>query len=183
MKIQVTPSWCLFLDRDGVINERIMGDYVKTIDEFKFRPGVLVALEKLNTLFQYVFVVTNQQGIGKGIMSATQLLEVHDYMESQVRQSNGRITKVYFAPDKASPTNNLRKPEPGMALQAQREFDGVNFHQSIMVGDTDSDILFGSRLGMKTVRIKTDDEPIGVEADYTINGLLELIELLEYERN
>jgi len=183
MKIHISSSWCLFLDRDGVINERIMGDYVKSVEEFEFKSGVLTALAKFKPLFKYVFVVTNQQGIGKGLMTEDQLTAVHNYMLDQVRIAEGDIAQVYFAPDMASPENKMRKPESGMALQAQREFVGVDFNQAIMVGDTDSDIVFGKRLGMKTVRIITDNEIIGVEADLTVDGLLDLVEYLEYERN
>jgi phosphoglycolate phosphatase-like HAD superfamily hydrolase len=61
-----------------------------------------------------------------------------------------------------------------MALLAQRQFEGVDFNKSIMVGDSNSDIVFGQKLGMKTVRIATQ-EPILVEADYTLSSLMELL--------
>ena len=71
----------------------------------------------------------------------------------------------------------MRKPNSGMALKAKEEFPEVDFSKSIMVGDTDSDILFGMNLGMKTVRIKTV-EPIKVESDLTLNSLRELVEFI-----
>jgi phosphoglycolate phosphatase-like HAD superfamily hydrolase len=66
-----------------------------------------------------------------------------------------------------------------MALLAQRQHKGVDFSKSIMVGDTDSDILFGSKLGMKTVRIVSEIETVKVEADLTIGSLFELQKYLE----
>ena len=153
----VDSSWTLFLDRDGVINHRIMGGYVTCIEEFKFLEGVLEAFSEFNLLFSNVFIVTNQQGISKGIMEERNLLEVHRYMEDEVLKAKGKITK------------------------AKEEFPSIDFSKSIMIGDTDSDIIFGKNLGMKTVRIKTV-EPIGIEADLTCLSLKEFSELLNYEK-
>jgi D-glycero-D-manno-heptose 1,7-bisphosphate phosphatase len=177
----VDSSWTLFLDRDGVINHRIMGGYVTCIDEFKFLDGVLEAFSHFNHLFSNIFIVTNQQGIAKGIMKERNLLDVHGYMEGEVLKANGKITKSYYAPELKSDENSTRKPKPIMALKAKEEYPSIDFSKSIMVGDTDSDIKFGKNLGMKTVRIKTV-EPIGVEADLTCISLKEFSELLSYEK-
>lgn len=174
---KIDSSWTLFLDRDGVINHRIMGGYVTKIDEFQFLDGVLDAFEKFNRVFRHVFIVTNQQGIAKKQMEESNLLEIHRYMEDEVLKVNGKITKCYYAPELKSDIHSTRKPKPFMALKANEEFDGVDFSKSIMIGDTDSDILFGKNLGMKTIRIKTV-EPIGVEADFTCLSLKEFSELL-----
>lgn len=172
-QLTIDASWTLFLDRDGVINTRKMGGYIQSIDEFQFLPGSKEAIANLSTIFQYVFVVTNQQGIGKGIMTESNLLEIHSYMTKEVEKLNGSITKCYFAPDLTSPENTLRKPNIGMGLLAKSEYPEINFEKSIMVGDSDSDIQFGINLGMTTMRIKTV-EPIKIEADFTFNSLLEL---------
>ena len=65
----IDASWTLFLDRDGVINHRKMGGYIETIEEFQFLPNVKEAIAGLSQHFQHIFVVTNQQGIGKGWFS------------------------------------------------------------------------------------------------------------------
>ena len=177
----VDSSWTLFLDRDGVINHRIMGGYVTCVEEFKFLDGVLEAFSDFNSLFSNIFIVTNQQGIAKGIMEERNLLEVHRYMEDEVLKAKGKITKSYYAPELKSDEHSTRKPKPAMALKAKEEFPTIDFLKSIMVGDTDSDIKFGKNLGMKTVRIKTV-EPIGIEADLTCLSLKEFSELLSYEK-
>ncbi len=174
----IDSSWSLFLDRDGVINERIMGDYVKSVHEFNFLPNVPQAIAGFSSLFKHVFIVTNQQGIGKGLMTESNLLDIHDYMCQEVEKVGGKITKCYYAPGIESKKNQLRKPKPGMGLLAQRQYPEVDFEKSIMVGDSDSDIVFGQNLGMKTVRIKTV-EPARVEADITVNSLEELYKLLK----
>jgi histidinol-phosphate phosphatase family protein len=169
-------TWSLFLDRDGVINVRQMNGYILTVDEFQFLPHISESIAYFSTVFQHVFVVTNQQGIAKGLMSERNLLDIHDYMLNKIREKGGNITSFYFAPELKSELNSLRKPNPGMALQAQSDFPEVVFQKSIMVGDTDSDIKFGKNLGMKTVRVKTV-EPIGIEADLTVDSLKELMDL------
>jgi len=168
----IDASWTLFLDRDGVINERIMSGYVTSIEEFTFLPGVKEAIHVFSSAFQYVFVVTNQQGIAKGLMSERNLSDIHTYMQSEVEKVGGKIDKCYYAPGMASPKNELRKPKPGMAYLAQRQFPNVDFSKAIMVGDSDSDIVFGKNLGMKTVRVATV-EPIHFEADFTVKSLEE----------
>ncbi len=176
-KWKIDSTWTLFLDRDGVINERIMSGYVTSIEEFIFLPEVPQSIAKLSHLFGNVFVVTNQQGIAKGLMTESNLLELHAYMHDEVAKIGGKITKSYYAPGASSPKNELRKPKPGMALLAQRQFDGIDFNKAVMVGDTDSDILFGQNLGMKTVRVRTV-ETIKVPADITVNSLVEFTNLL-----
>jgi histidinol-phosphate phosphatase family protein len=168
----IDASWTLFLDRDGVINERIMSGYVKAIDEFHFLGGVKEAIKEFTSIFQYIFVVTNQQGIAKELMTERNLSDIHAYMQSEVEKVGGKIDKCYYAPGIASPKNELRKPKPGMAYLAQRQFPNVDFSKAIMVGDSDSDIVFGKNLGMKTVRVATV-EPIGFEADFTVESLQE----------
>ena len=175
---KIDHSWSLFLDRDGVINERIFGGYITNVEDFKFISGVLKAVDMLSKEFNHTFIVTNQQGIGKGIMTESNLLEIHTYMCNQFEKNNGFISKCLFASNLRGATLDLRKPNPAMAIMAKEEFPTIDFNKSIMVGDTDSDILFGKNVGMKTVRIKTD-EPIGLEADLTVNNLLELAKLIE----
>jgi D-glycero-D-manno-heptose 1,7-bisphosphate phosphatase len=169
----VDNSWTLFLDRDGVINERIMDGYVQSVSEFKFLPGTLDSICKLSQYFQFVIVVTNQQGIGKKQMTSCNLSDIHAYMLEKVKVQGGRIDAVFYAPELKSDPSHTRKPKPDLALQAKKEYPSIDFEKSIMVGDTDSDIMFGKNLGMKTVRIIGAD-PILVEADLTLNSLNEL---------
>lgn len=173
----VDKTWTLFLDRDGVINVRIPDDYVKTKDEFEFIEGVPESIAQFNKIFGHVFVVTNQQGIGKGVMTERNLDEVHDYMQEILKRSSAEITKYYFAPQLKSENSEMRKPNVGMALLAKNEFPFVNFEKSIMVGDSDSDIEFGKRLGMKTVKV--DANRIDYSgADACVENLNELVKLL-----
>lgn len=156
-KYFIDKSWTLFLDRDGVINERLIGDYIKTVDEFHFIPGVLEAIAQFSLWFGRIVVVTNQQGISKGLMTERNLDEIHRYMRSEIERQGGRIDAVYFAPQLAAEKSEMRKPRPGMGHQAQADFPDIDFGKSVMIGDSDSDIVFGQTLGMITVKLDNPD--------------------------
>ncbi|NQV02361.1 MAG: HAD-IIIA family hydrolase, partial [Bacteroidia bacterium] len=149
----IDKEWSLFLDRDGVLNRRIVGSYVTQWNEFSWLPGVLEALKILSGIFGLVIVVTNQQGIGKGIMTKDALTLIHTKLLKEVEQQGGRIDAIYFSPHLQKEGSIMRKPNVGMALQARRELPEIRFKQAVMAGDSLSDMLFGRRLGMKTVFI------------------------------
>jgi histidinol-phosphate phosphatase family protein len=175
--LHIDKSWTLFLDRDGVINKRIEKDYVKRWEEFEFLSGVTDALKKLHNIFGKVLVVTNQQGIGKGLYTAGDLDLIHGNMIYEVKKLGGRIDKVYFSPYLHSENHPTRKPGTGMASLAQQDFPEVNFERSIMVGDSMSDMQFGKSCGMKTVFIseKPKQDPL---IDYNFTSLLQFSEAL-----
>lgn len=177
---EIDHTWTLFLDRDGVINKRIFGGYVTSVEEFEFLPQIEQAITDLSKFFHLVIVVTNQQGIAKGLMSERNLLEIHNYMCDQVFLQGGKIDKCYFAPNLKGADDDMRKPSPVMAEMAQKEFPQIDFTRSVMIGDTDTDIEFGKNLGMKTVRIKTE-EPIRLDADITVNSLVEFAKMINDE--
>ena len=155
----IDNSWSLFLDRDGVINEKLENDYVKNWGEFKFKGGVLQAIAGLGKIFGRVFVVTNQRGVGLGLMTEEILNEIHEKMLSEVVKVSGRIDKIYYctATDQSA---ECRKPNNGMGLKAKNDYPEIEFSKSIMVGDTISDIGFGKNLGMKTVFIRNGNETV-----------------------
>lgn len=150
---EIDHSWTLFLDRDGVINKRIVGGYVKSIDEFEFLPGVLDAISKFSKIFGKIIVVTNQQGIGKGLMNQEDLEKVHRYMLDKIQENGGKIDAVFYAPFLASENNPIRKPGIGMALMAKEKYPQIVFSKSLMVGDSPSDMDFGKNAGMKCIFI------------------------------
>lgn len=144
----------LFLDRDGVINQYRPDDYVKTIAEFKFRRGVLSALKLLGSKFDFIFIITNQQGVGKRLMSEQDLEIIHRHMLKKINQHGGRIDRIFTCTSLKDIHDYNRKPNPGMLLQAQLEFPEIDLRQAVMVGDSYSDIEMGQRLGLKTVWIQ-----------------------------
>ena len=147
----INKDWTLFLDRDGVINVRIIDGYVTKIEEFEFLPNVIEALKIFKDKFKHIIVVTNQQGVGKGIMKFEDVEEVHRYMIQKVADNEGKIDKVYFCPQLKSVPDNYRKPSPKMAYFAQNDFPDIDLSKSIMIGDMYSDVEFGINAGMKTI--------------------------------
>ena len=171
----VGSNWTLFLDRDGVINQRIPGRYVADIEEFVFLDGVLEAIRFFAENFGKIIVVTNQQGIGKGLMTDAQLNRVHAHMREQIERAGGRIDAIYYCPKLAKDKPECRKPNIGMARQAQADFPEIDFEQSIMVGDSVTDMEFGLKLNMKTVFIQTKPEDFAAAQLLPINLYCEKI--------
>lgn len=164
------PNWTLFLDRDGVINRRIPDDYVKNWGEFKFLPHVLSSLKKFNSLFHHILVVTNQAGIGKGLMTEPDLSSIHKNAHKIIRKHGGRIDAFYHCPTLSQVIPNCRKPSPAMGLWARNEFPDIDFSHSVMIGDSASDIEFGKGLGMITVMI-SGKEQSEAHADFVCQDL------------
>lgn len=175
--LDIDKSWTLFLDRDGVINKKLPDDYIKTWEEFEFLPGVPEAIRVFSEIFGKILIVTNQQGIGKGLMTELDLEIIHDKMIKELRYEGGLINKVYHSPYLAKEKSVFRKPKPGMARKAKIDFPDIDFQKSIMVGDSKSDIEFGKNLEMYTVFIAADGLiPADLEeiTDFVFNSLVEL---------
>lgn len=139
----------LFLDRDGILNKHLPGDYVRNWSMWEWLPGTLDAMPALAKRYKRIFIVTNQQGVGKGLMTQADLDEVHRHMIADIEAAGGRIDKVYVCTELESAHSPNRKPEIGMALQAKIDFPEVDFHRSVMVGDSKSDELFAQRSRMR----------------------------------
>lgn len=175
---EVDAGWTLFLDRDGVINRKIENDYVKSLSEFDLLPGVLEAFYRFDQRFYKIIVVTNQQGIGKGLMTHENLHWIHNFLIEEVRKSNGELDAIFYCPHLQSDECLCRKPAPGMALQAKENFKNIDFSKSIIIGDSFSDMEFGRSLGMKTVfcgKAGGSEVPF----DLRVDSLIEFARLLE----
>jgi len=172
-KLNIDKSWSLFLDRDGVINKRLMDDYVKSIDEFEFLNGVPEAFKKFSEVFGRIFVITNQRGIAREIMTEKDLEIVHNFMINGIKNHGGRIDKIYFCPHDRDENCGCRKPDIGSALKAKQDFPEVDFNKSIMVGDTSPDIKFGQNAGMYTIKITDKDSEV-----FSVTSLAELAKML-----
>ncbi|MEI9959403.1 MAG: HAD family hydrolase [Ferruginibacter sp.] len=148
----IDKSWTLFLDRDGVINHEKHLEYVHTWEQFKFYDGAKVAIQIFSEKFNRVVVVTNQRGVAKGLTKMEDLEIIHTNMTKDIEEVGGKLDAIYFCPEMESPN---RKPNPGMGLQAAKDFTDIDFNKAIMVGNTFSDMEFGRNLGIKTVFLTT----------------------------
>ena len=176
-KLEVDNSWTLFLDRDGVINQRNFDGYITDVNDFIFLQNVLQAIKTLSQRFGRIIIVTNQQGIGKKLMSKSNLEEIHRYMVDEINNSGGCIDAIFVATNLKGIEPDRRKPNPDMAIEAQKRFPEIDFKKSVMVGDTDSDLKFGINLGMKTALIYSKEQ-VSIEPDFNLNSLNDLIPYL-----
>ena len=151
---KINKDWTLFLDRDGVINHEKELDYILNWNEFKFYDQVLEAIAICAKKFGLIVVVTNQKGVGKKLMSEDDLLNIHQELKKEVLKAGGRIDQVYFC-SSTDDNHYSRKPNPGMAFEARKEFPEIEFNKSIIVGNKSSDMLFGRNAGMYTVYLTT----------------------------
>lgn len=148
----IDKNWTLFLDRDGVINVEKEDDYVRHVSEFQFIEHAAASIAQLSRFFGKTFIVTNQKGIGKGLMTEDDLIEIHDLLKLEVEQYGGKIDRIYHC-SSTDPNSPYRKPNTGLALQAKKDFPEIDFTRSVMVGNTLSDMRFGKACGMYTVFI------------------------------
>ncbi|HEX7846233.1 MAG TPA: HAD-IIIA family hydrolase [Chitinophagaceae bacterium] len=151
---KIDKSWTLFLDRDGVINEDKEGSYIFSPDEFIFLGGAPALFKKLTEKFGRIIVVTNQRGVGKGLMTEQTLHDIHSKMNTAIEAVGGKIDGIYYCTAVQNNDPN-RKPNPGMALQAKQDLPGIDLSRSIVAGNNPSDMLFGKNAGIYTVFIKS----------------------------
>ena len=143
----------LFLDRDGIINVQIVGGYVRKPEEFELIPGVLTALQWLRPKFRRIIVVTNQQCVAKRICKMEDIEEIHRQMRVTFEENLTPVDAVYCCPHKAGAGCGCRKPDIGMALQAKADFPDLDFADSVMVGDSLSDMQFAVNAGITPVHV------------------------------
>lgn len=149
----IDKEWSLFLDRDGVINEEINDGYVLDTSMFHFLKGAKEAISLLSGCFGKIFIVTNQRGVGRKLMTENDLQAIHAYMLQEIENAGGRIDQIYYC-TATDDSNYYRKPNTGMAEQAAKEFN-IDFSKSVMAGNSLSDMKFGRSAGMFTVHITT----------------------------
>jgi histidinol-phosphate phosphatase family protein len=145
----------LFLDRDGVINYKIDG-YVQFFSEFKFIKDVPESIARLSDYFERIIIVTNQQGVGKKIMTEDQLFILHDKMISEINKIGGEIEKIYYCLHLESENCSCRKPKSGMLLKAKEDFPDIDFAKSILIGDSDTDIIAAKNVNIKSIQVSSN---------------------------
>lgn len=141
----------IFLDRDGVINRNRSG-YVTTWDEFQFLPGACRAIARMTEAGCRVFVITNQACVGKGIVPAEAIEDIHRRMVREVERAGGRIEAVLWCPHRPDVHCECRKPAPGLLLRAQAEY-GVELASAAFVGDSVGDVRAAAAAGVPSILV------------------------------
>ena len=146
----------VLLDRDGVINLRIVGSYVTSWEKFVFLPGALEGLRLLTEKGYRTIILSNQAGVGKGLMTAQDLQEITRRFVEEVEAQGGRIEAVYYCTHQAEEDCHCRKPKPGLLLQARAEHH-FSFGDTFLIGDSESDLLAARAVGCPTILVSNAD--------------------------
>ncbi len=170
----------VLLDRDGVLNAD-RADYVKSASEFRMLPGAAEAVAKLSKNGFRVAVVSNQAGVGKGLITEEALWQISSLVELAVESAGGAIERFYYCKHTPDDNCDCRKPRPGLILQACKDME-VKPSECYFVGDAERDVLAARNAGCKSVMVLTgfakeqDVERFEQKPDYVAKDLREAAE-------
>lgn len=144
----------VLLDRDGVLNQDIEGDYVKSPGELVMLPGVGEAVARINARGWPVAICTNQACIGKGIIDEAMLERIHASLRDHLARAGARIDAIFFAPDPPWAVTERRKPGPGMLREAMARFR-TGPERTVFIGDNVIDLQAGLAAGVQRMLVRT----------------------------
>ncbi len=150
------------LDRDGVINED-SDAYIKSVAEWRPIPGSLEAIAALTRAGYSVAVVTNQSGVGRGLLSEDTLAAIHEHMLSRVRAVGGEVAGIFYCPHTPEAGCDCRKPKPGLFKALERKL-GVSVRGVAYVGDKPSDVEAARAAGARPILVRTGRGALAAEA-------------------
>lgn len=174
----------LLIDRDGVINVDLMGDYIKTPQEFRFEKGVIETLKEILKRGYDLIIISNQAGVGDGVFSEEDLWDVHDHMVNRLKAEGVTIRETFYCLHGKNEGCTCRKPEIGLFEEALKE---INFAkaETFYIGDKATDIEAGKKFGLKTIFLRTghglNDEKklVGdLKPNYVFDGFADVLEVL-----
>ena len=172
---------CIFLDRDGVINQNM--DSSPSVEKFKLLDRVPEAIKRINKSDYLAIVVTNQPMIAKGFVSFEEVDNIHKKMETLLGEKGAYLNKIYYCPhhpekgfegeiSELKIDCECRKPKAGMLFNAQKEFN-IDLENSWIIGDSQRDIEAGKNAGCKTIAVGHIDN-----ADFSVTNLFDAIEII-----
>jgi D-glycero-D-manno-heptose 1,7-bisphosphate phosphatase len=167
----------IFFDRDGVINARIVGGYVRNPAELEVSPDVAEVLKEVKRRGYLAIVITNQRGVGLGLMTLEELAIVHDDLQNRLDQTAGVTFDDFFFATGIDKSDLRRKPSPVMIEEAAKKWD-IDLAASWMIGDSMSDIEAGERAGAKTaylVTVHSEEIPTATKVLHSLAEILKYI--------
>ncbi len=142
----------IFLDRDGTITEE--ASYVGDVDKVVPIPGAAAALQQLQDAGYWLFVITNQSGVGRGYFTREAVEAIHAQLDEYFANAGVRFDRYYVCPHHPEDNCDCRKPKPKLLFDAAREH-GLDLSRCFMIGDRPSDIQAGINAGTKTILVLT----------------------------
>jgi D-glycero-D-manno-heptose 1,7-bisphosphate phosphatase len=173
----VHPTKAIFFDRDGVINRRIKGGYVRSWSEFELLPEVGSVVAEVRRRGYKAIIITNQRGVGTGHMTETDLQRIHDELQRLLAEVHeAQFDDILYCTDR-SDDSPRRKPSPAMLLEAAERWN-IDLSESWMVGDSASDVEAGKRAGTHTAYLVTeftDRIPADTQVLHSLTELLKFV--------
>lgn len=144
----------IFLDRDGVIIEN-RPDYIRTWADVVIYKQALEALAKISSFPYKIVIITNQSVVGRGLIPLSVATDINHRLLGEIQKAGGRVDGVFMCPHAPEANCNCRKPQPGLLFQAASALS-LDLSQSLLIGDTLSDLKAGQVAGVKqTALVKT----------------------------
>ena len=173
--MSITKRPCVFFDRDGIVNRSPGPGYVERVEDFHLLDDFVAALRTTLARGYEAVIITNQRGVGKGVMSQETLDAIHEHLRTELKGMGLSLLDIYFctALDRSHPR---LKPQPGMLLEAALDHS-LDLSRSWMVGDNEKDVLAGKAAGCRTVLVGSPKEP--TVAEFTLPSMAELASFLE----
>lgn len=166
----------VFFDRDGIVNKRLIGEYVRSVREFVFIDAITDVLSLVHVRGYKAVLVSNQQGVGKGLMTMEDLRVITEHFQRElVRRCGVSFDDIRYCTDLDSDNSPRRKPAPGMLLEAAAEGD-IDLSSSWMIGDSVSDVVAGRAAGVRTILVG-DHEQVP-EADWIVPCVADVLPVL-----
>ncbi len=178
----------VFIDRDGVINrdgsEKTEHGYIIKWEDFEFLPGVLEGFKKFKDNGFKCVIVTNQQCVGKELITEEGLEEFMNKIALEVKKSGGEIAGIFYCPHLEEELCDCRKPQSGLFHKARKELNIESFEGRYYIGDSERDVLAGKGAGLKTILVLTghskreDVDSWEFKPDHICENLLEAADLI-----
>jgi len=173
----------VFLDRDGVTNRKLPeGQFVRSWRDFEFLPGAESAIAALNRSGRHIIIISNQRGIALGLYTRADVETLHMKLQERMAEHDAHIDAFYYCPHDRNQCD-CRKPKTGLFEQVFRDFPEASAQNSIVIGDSLSDIQAARTLGLLAIFIQGDPktqkpgaEKAAALADAVANSLIEAVE-------
>jgi D-glycero-D-manno-heptose 1,7-bisphosphate phosphatase len=160
----------VFFDRDGTL--MLDRGYMSRANQVELMPGAPEVLKALHASRFQIVITSNQSGVGRGFMTASEAEEVTAELVRQLAEQGAIVDAVYYCPHTSGDGCECRKPKPGMLLRAAREL-GIELEQSFIVGDKPSDCEAGQVVGCRPIYITGDRVSEGTPPDWIVAANLQ----------
>ena len=169
----------VFLDRDGTVMVDV--GYPSSPEQVQLLPDAAAGLARLKQAGYKIVVISNQSGIGRGLVTADDAQRVHDRLVDELAAAGVALDAAYYCPHAPEDECTCRKPSPGLILRAAEELE-IDLARSFMVGDRDSDLEAGRRAGCRTILFGATD-PGGLEPDHVSASWDDVCDYVEQVRH